>query len=894
MNQTVGMAIIARNVESTIVPCVESFITHVDECAIVLAGESTDKTEQLVKGLERKYPHLHVHNFKWVDDFSAARNYSFGRLHTSWGLWCDADDTIEGAENLRKMANNAPQEYGAFWFPYNYAHDEFGSVLTLYERERLLRMSQAWVWSGRLHETVSPIYECKYARTGEVKMIHNHLAGAPRHDRNMKLLKIMLEENPADKRIWLYLGHQNFASMNWMDASMWYLKFGQDSGALPLERYQALCYASKAMRSMNDFKQALDIAMVAIEIYPDYKDGYLEAAHSYMMMNEMDKAIHFAELVDMKGVMKETPSVIFVNPMDYTFRRCSIIAECYEKKGDLENALKYAQMAYGYSPYPQLASNIQGLKARMMREKATEAVRILAIELVDNNETIKLKALQEATPHWFRELPDYQQLIQGVNHHVGKSKSEPDIYENGDECVVNLRKAYGLSELLNELDKKYKKVTIISPRPNTRTEQNSVLSQADFETLMVEGDRHIVNLRSENSRIWCEYDHVKPEGMFIKFYVGKGLEHWSPQTIRTQGCGGSETAVAKVADAFSKHGHAPIVYAMDNQIWNGVMYRHHDKFAMPECDWFISSRIPELFNNDFNAGQKWLWVHDIHCWDRLTPEIAEQIDVIVTLSHWHADFFKRVYPFLKDAEVIDMDDQDKTYEDLLTPNKFHENEECVKLPKIAIIGNGLDTGRYKNVSRKKVKHSFIWLSSPDRGLEELLQLWPMIRERMSDATIKIFYGWNYFDSSLMIPSQREFKERIRKLIQQEGVQWCERVSQPELAIEMGKAEALLYPPHDFRETYGIAFLEAQAAETIVFYRQNGALGETVNDRGIPIPLDMKPEQIVDLVASTLDNSKLCNTIKAKGREYAMSRTWENQANKFLKLYQDISKCKNTK
>jgi len=698
----------------------------------------------------------------------------------------------------------------------------------------------------------------------------------------------MMKEDPLDKRIWLYLGHQNFAAMNWMEAAQWYLKFGQDTGALPLERFQALCYASKALRSMNDYPQALDVSMAAITLYPDYKDGYLEASHNYMVLEQPDKAIHFAELVDMKEIMKETPSVIFVNPMDYTFRRCSIMSECYEKKGELENSLKYAQQAYGYAPHPILANNIHALNARLMREKVTDGIRALAIELTDNKESIKLRALKEATPHWFRDMPDYMQLIQGVENYTGKVESKPEIYEDGESVVVNLRNAFGVPELLKELDKKYKKITIISPRPNTRTEQVDVLSQTDFEHMMVEGDRHIINLRSENSRIWCEYDFKKPEGMFIKFYVGRGLEHWSPQTIKAQGCGGSETAVAKVAEVLSQEGHAPIIYAMDNNVWDGVMYRNYEKFSMPECDWFISSRIPELFNSDFHAGQKWLWVHDVHCWNRLTPEIADQIDVMIVLSHWHADFIKRTYPFLKDAEVIDLDDQDKTYEDLWIPAVFHEDGECSRLPKLAIIGNGLDTERYQNVNRKKVKHSFIWLSSPDRGLEELLNMWGLLKQRLPDATLKIFYGWNYFDSSLMIPEQREFKERIRRLIQQDGVQWCERVSQPELAIEMGKAEALIYPPpHQFRETYGIAFLEAQAAETIVFYRQNGALGETVSDRGVPLAMDLKPEQVVDIVGTTLDNKEICATLKLKGREYAMARTWKAQALKMVRLYGEL-------
>jgi len=897
--QTVGMAFIARNVEKTIKDCIESFIEHVDECAVVLAGESTDRTEAIIDELIKKYKHLHKHHFKWVEDFSAARNYSFGKIHTDWAFWVDADDTIKGAEHLREWANGLEEEVGAVWFPYDYAQDEFGNTITLYERERLLRMKYCWVWSGRLHETVSPIYECKYVRNNNVVVMHNHLAGASRHDRNMSLLKIMLEENPEDKRIWLYLGHQNYAAMNWMEGAKWFLRFGQDKGAVPLERYQALCYASKALRTMEDYPQSLDVAMAAVTIYPDYKDAYIEAAHSYMMMKENDKAIHFAQLADNKELMREPPSIIFVNPTDYTFRRCAIISECYEQKGDLEKAHEWALKSYGYVPHPALQQNITNLRARILREKITEGIRMLAVELVDSRESIKLKQLREATPSWFRETPDYLQLLQGVKNFAYEKDgtevlSKPDIVENGEECIVNLRIAYGISNLLKQLDEKYKKVTIISPSPNARTDQFNALSQVDMEHLMIEGDRHIINLRQEMSRVWCEYDQQKPTGLFVKFYVGQGLEHWNPQTIRVKGCGGSETAVAKVSAVLAEEGHSPVVYAMDNQIWDGVMYRSHEKFTNPECDWFISSRIPDIFNSEFKAGQKWLWVHDIHCWDRLTPDNAAEIDVIIALSHWHADHLKRAYPFLAGAEVIDLDDQDKTYEDEWTPHVFHKDEEAIKLPKIAIIGNGIDTERFENISREKIPHSFIWMSSPDRGLEELLGLWGLLREKLPDATLKIFYGWDYFDKSLHIPEQREFKERIRTLIQQPGVQWCDRIGQAELAIELGKTEALVYPPpHQFRETYGIAFLEAQAAGTLVFYRQNGALGETIGNRGVPLAMDLTPPQIVDIIYRTLDNKVLCARLKKKGMSYAMKRTWKIQALKMLRLYEGVRDDKGT-
>ena len=153
MSNTIGVGIIVRNAQTTIRECVESFIEYVDQCVVVLAGKSDDKTEEIVrsiKGVEiynfESHDKEYIYNFEWIDDFSAARNFCFSKLNTDWLFWCDADDEVYQPENLHKLAENSKPEVGAIWLPYHYAMDEFMNVTTIYERERLLRTSYGWVW----------------------------------------------------------------------------------------------------------------------------------------------------------------------------------------------------------------------------------------------------------------------------------------------------------------------------------------------------------------------------------------------------------------------------------------------------------------------------------------------------------------------------------------------------------------------------------------------------------------------------------------------------------------------------------------------------------------------------------------------------------------------------
>ena len=893
MGPSIGIALIARNVEATIKACLDSFVEQVDQTVVVLAGESTDKTEEIVRSFRDK---VEVHKFDWIDDFAAARNFSFSKLKTDFWLWVDADDEVYQAENLREIVSNLPNEVGAVWFPYHYAIDEFGNLITLYERERLLRASYHWLWRGRLHETVSALVPCKFVRTDHVIIRHNHLGGQPRNERNFRILNIMLKEAPNDKRIWLYLGHQNFATQDWMEAAKWYLQFGCDEGALPLERYQALCYCVKAMNALQD-KQAVDIALLAIDLYPQYKDAYLELAHTYFNLGEIDKAIHFATLADMKEIITEPPHVIFINPLEYTFNRLTLLGECFARKQDLVKAIGYFKQAYAYRPITQIKDAIAKLEAEQMRNRVADSIKVLAVHLLNTQELVKLPSLLKTTPYWFRDTEDYKQLKTGVDFYTKELKSESNMVEEpGNGVIINVAQVDNIEALLEEADKKYDKVTIVSPYAgNGNGKQINTLSQSDLEhVLTAKENRHILDLRKEATRIWASYDKKMPSNLNIRLFLGQGLEVWNPDTIKSLGCGGSETWAAKTAEALAQKGCLPFIYAMDNQVWDGVIYRPFSDFkpdAMP-CHLFISSRVPEVFNDEIPAVQKWLWFHDIHRWNRFTPEVAGVIDVLVVLSQWHANFVKATYPFMRDAEVIDMDKNKLIYNDCVAPEVWFADAKVSRLPKMAIIGNGIDTTRFEGHKVKRNRYRFIWCSSPDRGLEELLNLWPLIRKELPDAELKIFYGWEYFNHSLFIPEQRDLRNRLLKLIKQDGVEWCGRVGQKQLAEELFKAGAMVYPPpHQFRETYGIAFLEAQAAGAICFYRQNGALGETIGERGVPLSMDSTPEAIVRVIVDTLHNRKKCFTIRTKARDYALKRSWDSQAEKVLTLYRQIEEMK---
>ena len=87
---TLSLCMIVKNEEEVIERCLNSIEGMCDEIIIVDTG-STDKTIELIS----KYKKVKLFHFKWIEDFSAARNFSFSHASQDLILWLDADDIVK-------------------------------------------------------------------------------------------------------------------------------------------------------------------------------------------------------------------------------------------------------------------------------------------------------------------------------------------------------------------------------------------------------------------------------------------------------------------------------------------------------------------------------------------------------------------------------------------------------------------------------------------------------------------------------------------------------------------------------------------------------------------------------------------------------------------------------
>ena len=89
---TISLCMIVKNEELNIARCLDSVAELVEEVIIVDTG-SIDRTVEIVSNYTSQ-----VYSYRWKDDFSDARNYSFSRASMDYCMWMDADDVLEETE----------------------------------------------------------------------------------------------------------------------------------------------------------------------------------------------------------------------------------------------------------------------------------------------------------------------------------------------------------------------------------------------------------------------------------------------------------------------------------------------------------------------------------------------------------------------------------------------------------------------------------------------------------------------------------------------------------------------------------------------------------------------------------------------------------------------------
>jgi tetratricopeptide (TPR) repeat protein len=277
-----------------------------------------------------------------------------------------------------------------------------------------------------------------------------------------------------------------------------------------------------------------------------------------------------------------------------------------------------------------------------------------------------------------------------------------------------------------------------------------------------------------------------------------GFYEWDKDILKTQGCGGSETAAIHMADALHRlTGRKVIIFnnRVSTKVIDGVEYRS----AQTVKD-YMNEFLPEVHvawrhTTKLTVAKTYIWLHDL-----MAPGIEnhQNYDYALCLSDFHRDYVNTLFGVPRD--------------------------------KVIVTRNGIDPNRFGEREVNKDRNKVVYVSSPDRGLEDALKVMDLVVQSLPEATLHVYYG---FDNMYKNGVGHE-ADRLKQLCAERPyVKLVGNIDQNRLVAELDSASVWLYPT-SFLETFCISAVETHLCRVWPVVRKWGALPDTMKH----MPKDM--------------------------------------------------------
>ncbi len=145
----ISVCIITKNEADNLENCLQSLKPYPFEIIVVDTG-STDHSKEVARRYTDK-----VFDFEWIDDFSAARNFSISKASHNMILVLDTDESIRQLEleELYRLIEENPKAIGLV------------KRLDYFDANGVRRVQEVWVdrlFNRKYYEYDNPVHECVY------------------------------------------------------------------------------------------------------------------------------------------------------------------------------------------------------------------------------------------------------------------------------------------------------------------------------------------------------------------------------------------------------------------------------------------------------------------------------------------------------------------------------------------------------------------------------------------------------------------------------------------------------------------------------------------------------------------------------------------------------------
>ena len=338
---TLSLCMIVKNENDVIKRCLDCVKNIVDEIIIVDTG-STDNTKEIALKYTDK-----VYSFKWINDFSAARNFSFSKATKDYIMWLDADDIItpENQKALKQLKKTMNPSVDVVMMKYNVAFDENDNPTFSYYRERILKRTMNFKWVSEIHEVIPT---SGYIIHSPIAISHKKIhPNEPQ--RNLKIFEqILADGKTLDPRQKYYYGRELYYNAKYEQSIAQFLNFLEEGNGwiennISACRDLAACYYTigKDTDAINALFKTFLYDTPRAEVCCDIGKHFLDR-------QQYKIAIFWYETARNQPINQESGAFITLD--SYGFIPDIQICLCYDRLGDYKNAFKYNELAGKIKP----------------------------------------------------------------------------------------------------------------------------------------------------------------------------------------------------------------------------------------------------------------------------------------------------------------------------------------------------------------------------------------------------------------------------------------------------------------------------------------------------------------------------------------------------------------
>ena len=334
---TISLCMIVKNEEAVLGRCLESAAALVDEIVIVDTG-STDATKEIARKFTDK-----LFDFPWVDDFAAARNFSFDRASGDYCMWLDADDVIAEPDRarFRAMREQLLPEADVVMMPYHTAFDSHGHPTFTYYRERVVRNEVRFRWAG----AITPAGEIRWSDAA----VSHKKSGAGDPDRNLRIYESQLAAGKAlDPRNQFYYARELWYHSRFEEAAAVLTAF-LDGGKGWLENQIEACrLLSQCMTALGRDGDALSALLRSLTLDTPRAEVCCDMGSWFLARKQWRQAAFWYELALTRK--RDDTSGAFVSPDCYGYLPAIQLCVCWYHLWDVEKAKAFNELAASFRP----------------------------------------------------------------------------------------------------------------------------------------------------------------------------------------------------------------------------------------------------------------------------------------------------------------------------------------------------------------------------------------------------------------------------------------------------------------------------------------------------------------------------------------------------------------